>query len=314
MKYFRSYSWWAQFLLFLFLVCVFLFFAGFSMERLLPKIFGISITQIESINDKSPHYLIDAALIAQAFSSIIIFMLTGFLFAYLAHPRPFEYLGLKKAKPMHLLLVLLIMAGAMPILQMIETLVSQINFGESVKRSQEESESMMRAFLTMPDTMTFVKVFCIMAVIPAAGEEIFFRGVLMRLMKKSLPGIHYLVSVISTAVVFALMHSNPYGLLSIFLAGILLGSIYYITGSLWCNILAHLFFNGSQVLLVYLSDSRPGLKKFLEADDPRMLVPYLLIGVVVFGASLYALIRTKTPLPADWPQDFNTFELTTLEA
>ncbi len=132
------------------------------------------------------------------------------------------------------------------------------------------------------------------------GEEMFFRGVLMRFAKKK--SANMLFPVLSTAALFALVHFNIYGFVSIFLAGILLAVIYNLTGSLWCSILAHLFFNGFQIILSYTSNNSPALKAYMENTNiPNYLV---VSGLILFCISFYLLLKNKTPLPLDWTNDF----------
>jgi membrane protease YdiL (CAAX protease family) len=233
-------------------------------------------------------------------------MVPAWVFSYLATPRPAAYIGLRApGKKIQLLLAITLMLGIMPVLQLIEGLISQINFSPAIKAQQAASESMMNAFLTMPSFGAFVKTFIIVAIVPAVGEEFFFRGVLLRFARK--PSRNMVGPVIFTAVVFSLTHANIYGYLSIFIAGVVLAMIYYFTGSLWCSILAHLFFNGSQVVLSYLSTNNASVKAFLSNTS----VPfwYVAAGLAVFVGSYYLLLKNKTPLPDDWTNDFLPEEL-----
>ena len=98
------------------------------------------------------------------------------------------------------------------------------------------------------------------------------------------------------------MHFNVYGAFSIFLAGALLGFIYYITRSLWCSIAFHFVTNGLQVLLSHYATDNSGLKKAMDSNT--LPTPVIIVSLVVFAASLYLLIKNKTPLTDTWPDDF----------
>ena len=113
--------------------------------------------------------------------------------------------------------------------------------------------------------------------------------------------------VLLTAGVFALAHSQVYGLISIFLAGVLLAVIYNLTGSLWCSILAHLFFNGTQIILSYAGNNNAAIKQYMNNTE----IPYYLVigGAAVFCISFYLLIKNKTPLPPNWTNDYTIAEL-----
>lgn len=301
MKYFRSYPWGAQLLLFMLLIATMLIFGGTMTYLLVPKFTGYNLDQLRMVTEQSPQSFIGVSLTVQGLLSVIMFLAPALLFAYLTHPKPGKYLGLTApGDTIQVILVIFMMLGAMPVLWMLESLIGHIDFGAKVKADQAANDSLTGAYLTMPTFAAFIRAFVVMAVIPAFGEEMFFRGVLMRLAKRRTRTMA--LPVVFTAIVFAYSHTNIYGYLSIFLAGVLLAVIYNVTGSLWCAIVAHLFFNGFTVVMAYLGSSSPAIKAFVGGGE----VPYyyVIIGVVVFTISFYLLLRNKTPLPANWTDDF----------
>ncbi len=306
MKYFRSYPWGMQLFMFLMMVVTMIGFVGSMAFALIPKFTPYNLAQLEKllkvIDIHSPAALINVSILLQGFFNLFIFLIPALLFSYLAHPEPAKYLGFRKpGKWIQLVLVVFIMLGAMPILQMTEEWISHIDFGASVKASQAANDNITSAFLNMPTPATFIRTFIVIAIIPAFGEELFFRGILMRFAKKKSRTM--VAPILFTAAVFAYSHTNIYGYLSIFLAGVLLAVIYNLTGSLWCSIAAHLFFNGFQIVVSYLSKN--------NAVENNGGVPYYLvaIGAVVFGISFYLLLKNKTPLPENWTDDFTEEEL-----
>jgi CAAX protease family protein len=306
-RYFRYYPWALQLLLFLMLIVTMMGVGSLMALTFIPKFTPYNLGQIEVINENSPMGLVDVAIIVQGMLSLLVFLMPAFLFAYLSHPRPLAYLGLKApGKGIQLLLVVLMMLGAIPVLQMIEGLISHIDFGTKVKESQAASDSMMSAFLNVPTFSAFVKAFVVMAIIPAMGEELFFRGILLRFARKKT--MNMIFPVLFTAIIFSYSHTNIYGFLSIFLAGVILAVIYNITGSLWCSILGHVVFNGSQVVLAYMSSSNTAIKTFMS--NTSLPVSLVVGGAILFGISFYLLLKNKTPLPANWTDDFTPEELT----
>ncbi len=305
-KYFRVFPWWAQLLWFFLLTFSIASVISVIVLYLLPKFSPYVATQLSLVNEQSPYGLIKTATIVQGFLNLGVFLIPALLFAYLAHPEPAKYAGLKApVKKVHLLLAIFIMIGAMPLLSMIENLVSMINFGAKIKAEQAASESTMNAFMNMPTFSSFIMVFIVMAVVPAFGEELFFRGIFMRLARKKSPGMA--LPIIFTSAIFSYSHTNIYGYLSIFLAGVLLAVIYNLTSSIWCGILAHMFFNGTQIILSYVGKSNAGVRAFMESNSVPV---YLIIGgAIVFGVSFYMLWKTKTPLPQNWTDDFTPEEL-----
>ena len=298
MKYFREYPWGMQALLFVLMVFTMMSAASAIMLSVLPKLTGFTMLQVTNMDEKSSPALVNAALVFQGFGSLLAYLAPAAIFAYLAHPQPKQYLGLRApGKPIQLVLVILVMLGSMPVLGFIADMIGKIDFGADVKAKQEANDRIMEAFLKVPSAAALLKAVLVMAVIPAFAEELFFRGILMRIARKR--SRNMVVPVLLTAIVFSLSHSNIYGYLSIFLAGVLLAVIYNVTGSLWCAILAHFTFNGTQILLSYLSGSD---KAASDKDIPLMLV---VAGAVVFAGSFYLLLKNKTPLPEKWYEDFD---------
>ncbi len=306
MRYFRAYPWAFQLLLFLLMMFTFLSGSRAIVLSVLTKMTGFTLEQLAAVGPASPAAMVSVAIWVQGILNLAIFFMPAYLFAYLSTPRPGEFLGLRKpGKSIQPLLVVLVMIGATPLFQGIESIIGKINFGAAVKAEQEANDNMMMAFLNISSFASFIKIFVIMAIVPALGEEIFFRGVMMRFARQR--SRNMVMPVIFTAVLFSLSHTNIYGYLSIFLAGVLLAVIYNVTGSLWCSILGHMSFNGLQVILMYASTRNAGVKHFLEQSSTL----YLMVagGAVLFGVSFYLLLKNKTPLPANWSDNFTPEEL-----
>ncbi len=292
-----------QLLLFLLMVFTMLQFGSFCLDAVLPRMVGMTFRDLAAADEKSPYGLIKAKIIVQGFLSICIFFLPAFLFGYLTHPDLKNYLGLRQPqKPIQVLLAVSVMLGAIPCLILIENLVSMLNFGTAVRQSEEAAQRMQQAYFVMPTFTDFIRTFIIMAIIPAIGEEMFFRGIFLRFAHKRTKNMVF--PIIFTAIIFSFAHANVYGFLSIAIAGSLLAFIYYITGSLWCSIAAHMCFNGVQVLLAYLGNSSPAIKSFVQSNSiPSWTV---IAGVILAFGAMYLLVQQKTPLAPNWSDDFDT--------
>ena len=91
----------------------------------------------------------------------------------------------------------------------------------------------------------------VIALIPAIGEELTFRGVLQQgLMRKMNPH----VAIVISAAIFSFIHFQFYGFLPRMFLGLLLGYMFYITDSLWTSILMHFVNNGTAVVVYYLNN------------------------------------------------------------
>ena len=94
------------------------------------------------------------------------------------------------------------------------------------------------------------------ALVPAVCEEFFFRGTILSNLLPFGRG----VAIIGSAVVFGLMHQNPYQLIYTTVAGLMLGYAYVETKSIWIPTFIHFFnnaFSASQEIIY--ANCREGL-------------------------------------------------------
>ncbi len=77
------------------------------------------------------------------------------------------------------------------------------------------------------------------AVLPAVAEEFAFRGVIMQSLRKY--GDWF--AIIASAVIFGLLHGNMMQMPFAIIAGIILGYVVVVTGSLWAGMILHFFNN-----------------------------------------------------------------------
>lgn len=301
-RYWRSYPWYLQLVQFIGLMLIVASLFAVAIPPVLLKLMNISTQDFLNLSDSSPRKIINVGLAVQFFSSIGIFLLPALLFAYFAHPRPKEYLGLRQPqKPSHIALCIAIILSATPFLLYIGELISKIDLGP-FKQTQDVNDRMIKAFLTMKSPMQFAVSFFVIAIVAGVGEELFFRGLLMRFSAKK-STFRYLPIYI-TAALFAMMHTNFSGMVSIFLAGVLLGYFYYLTGSVWCSIAAHVFYNGTQVVMIYFMGSD-------ITDSQEMNIPLLvaIISLVVSALLFIILWQQRTPLASNWATDYTDEEL-----
>jgi len=122
---------------------------------------------------------------------------------------------------------------------------------EDWAREKEEELRLVTEFLTEFDSFNqFIVVFIVVAIIPAVGEELIFRGILQNKLHIYFKNIH--VAIIVTAILFSGFHLQFFGFVPRLFLGILFGYIYYWSGNLWYPILGHFINNGFTLILIYL--------------------------------------------------------------
>lgn len=243
--------------------------------------------------------IIQKSKLAQLTASTILFIIPSLLFGYYSSQQPLNYIGFKKnISPLVLLSVVALLFAVQPFVGWLGQVNESINFGSMQKLLQEKEaiyNRILKSFLQMntPGDL-FINLF-IMALLPAIGEELFFRGalqtVLLRISDK--PWLAILVS----STVFALLHLTVFKVIPIFTLGLLLGTVYYITRNLWYTIVIHFLNNGFAVLAVYYSNSNSFMKKLADDNlDIPLYSAFLSLAAVVF---IIYFIRNKSGTAAE---------------
>ena len=129
--------------------------------------------------------------------------------------------------------------------------------------------------------------FLLAAIFAPIFEEWLCRGMVLRgLLSKMKPGWAIVVS----ALFFALIHMNPWQALNAFIIGVIMGYVYYKTGSLWLTMLIHFVNNGTSVVLSQFS-SLEETSYWIELMDRSTYVVVYVLGVAALAACIWAFKR-----------------------
>lgn len=218
-----------------------------------------------------------------------------FFIPYFAKEKSKAFFGFTKVIPpaKMFLWVLVIAVAAIPVLEYIASLVRLMPLPEGVEngaiQAQEASNILQAAFLQAPNIgILLLNIFAI-AIIPAIGEELLFRGVYMQLLYRFFKQrIH--IAVFISAFLFSIMHGQYYNFFSILLMGLLFGYLYYWSGNIMVTIWAHFINNGVAVVLSYLHQHNPDIA-FL-ADDYTFPLPVILGCIAVAGIGIWQFYKT----------------------
>lgn len=188
----------------------------------------------------------------QGCTAVGIFVAPPLLFAYLTQHN----LGWKKVSRQASMLSVAIILLSVPSIQALAlwneglhlpAFLSEVELW--MRTAEAEAMRMTEAFLQMDSTTALVANLLVMALIPAVGEELLFRGVLQKLFYQWNGRLH--LSVWLTAFLFSAMHFQFLGFVPRLLLGALLGYLFVWSGSVWLPIIAHFANNAAAVLLAY---------------------------------------------------------------
>lgn len=117
--------------------------------------------------------------------------------------------------------------------------------------AKEEQLRELTEYLTRFESVGALLVgLLVIAVLPAIGEELVFRGLGQRMFQGLTHSPH--AGIWIAAFLFSFIHLQFYGFFPRFLLGALFGYIYYWSGNLWYPIFAHFVNNGFTLIMLYL--------------------------------------------------------------
>ncbi|MEM9673154.1 MAG: CPBP family intramembrane glutamic endopeptidase [Bacteroidota bacterium] len=243
-----------------------------------------------------------ALLILQAATSIFAFILAPLLHHRLVdRHRPSPLTTQYETSVVVLGLVFLLMVAFMFANSIVIEWNMNLDFGqlspafEEWARGKEEELKELTEYLTRFSSVGGLLVgLVVIAVLPAIGEELVFRGVVQ-------PKLHQLVgnphlAIWLAAFLFSAIHLQFYGFFPRLLLGALFGYLFYWSGNLWYAIFAHFVNNGFTLVMLYLyqQDVTDLDMEATEAVDwPVALVATLAGGFLLY--QFWQMTKTKQP-------------------
>ena len=155
---------------------------------------------------------------------------------------------------------------------------------ENWAREREDTAAELTKFLThfaSEGELLFALV--IIAILPAVGEEVVFRGLIQNELLRGTKNIH--VSIWIAAILFSAIHFQFFGFVPRLLLGALFGYLYYWSGNLMLAILAHFVNNAVSVSALYFYQQ--GKFKFDVESQESAPLNVVIISAVLTAGLLY---------------------------
>jgi membrane protease YdiL (CAAX protease family) len=223
----------------------------------------------------------------QAISSFFTFILPSFVITKLLEHNTVGVLKLNRSPQLaYYILAYFFMIAAMPLMNLIIEWNNNITFPswmsgiEGYMRSSEDANMHITKIMLSGNTYSVLLInLIIIALIPALGEELLFRGIMQKYLNDWIKNPH--IAILITGIIFSAIHFQFYGFVPRLLLGIFFGYLVYFSGSLWPAIFAHFANNGMAVLVQFL------INKGTINDDIGTLgakltdIYYLIIGVAI---------------------------------
>ncbi|WP_316799150.1 CPBP family intramembrane glutamic endopeptidase [Pedobacter frigidisoli] len=242
------------------------------------------ISNLDLLLSGDPGYITGFKII-QILSSIGTFILPPIALAYTERKKPNHFYSFGKPQLLLLTIVVCTMVASMPFMEWVATSNQKMILPEFLKGVEkwmrEKEDAAMKVtiqLITVRSNLDFVVNLIMIAVLPAIGEELMFRGGIQRSLSKAFKSPH--VAIWLTAIIFSAIHVQFYGFVPRMLLGAGFGYLYYFSGNLWYAIVAHFLNNAYAVCAAfYMQKHNMPLDK---ADEP--------IGFPWYGYLISAII------------------------
>ncbi len=245
-----------QFLILISFALASFFMLGLVGTVVLAKVTGMSLTTMSDPSkwDYNSGTLVTVIRGMQIIQFISLFLIPSFLCAWFFSTDSKKYLGLNKpSNARYFLVAMAVMLLALPLVNFLGELNRNVQFPAGIakwmKEQEAEAAKTIKALLSKHTIKDLILNIICIAGLAAVGEELLFRGVAQRLLIKVCKSPW--AGIIISAFLFSAMHVQFYGFLPRFVLGILLGAIYWYSGSLWTAILAHFVYDAFLITLIY---------------------------------------------------------------
>jgi uncharacterized protein len=194
----------------------------------------------------------------QVINQIGVFILPAIIFAFLESRNVGQYFGTGYKPGLYLLFIsILLIIVFIPAVNSMVLLNEQMklpgflkNIEIWMRESEDKTNLLTEAFLNVNTVGGLLLNLFIIGFLAALGEELLFRGVILRLFYDGLKNHH--LAILISSLLFSAFHLQFYGFLPRTALGMVFGYIYIWSGSVWIPIILHFIFNGTTVFVAFL--------------------------------------------------------------
>ena len=225
----------------------------YLMALLVCSMIGGAITFFLAVGND-----IDRLKVGQAISSALMFIAPPLILYAITRSQPMRAIGFRKYNTAWMLLIgVALMFISLPLTNLLTSWNEKMNLGATfesleamLKQMEEAAGDLTERMLQVDSIWGLLGNLLVIALIPAVGEELTFRGVVQQALTKRCKNVH--VAVFLSAFIFSFIHFQFYGFLPRMFLGFILGYLFYYSGSIWTSILMHFVNNGAAVVVAYL--------------------------------------------------------------
>lgn len=271
----------------------------FGLEMLTGSLSASGLTSPEAINFLK--YF-------QVLQSVGLFIVPPILLGWLFQGNIQEYLQLNRSTVIqNYLLATVALLIVIPFINFLGDLNSKMTLPESLsgvenwmRTMEDAAQVMVEKFMKVESISGLLFNVFMIAVLPALGEELMFRGVIQKIFSNWTKNQHWGIWI--SAFLFSAMHMQFYGFLPRMALGAMFGYLLVWTGTMWAPILAHFVNNLMGVLGYYFINKGVMTKDVEEWGTGTEQLPLVIFSLVAVGFLLFLIHRNqamKAKMPAN---------------
>ena len=259
---------------------IFLLMALIIIGLILGTVIGLAYVFIT----KSDPNDLNALRFMQISSQLFTFVFPPIAYAFLVKEKPVNALGLKKSKILWVLIGIAMIFAIMPFNSILAEWNANLTLPDSMskieslmKQMQDAATEMIEKFVSVDTIGGLVLNLFMIAGLAALGEELLFRSIIQTSLIKICKNAH--IGILIASVIFSFIHFEFYGFVPRLILGMLLGYMFYFSGSIWIPMLMHFLNNGIVVLIYFLNNK--GITSIDVDTFGQTSIPVLIISIVV---------------------------------
>ena len=262
---------------------LFILLALIIIGLILGTVIGLAYVFITKSNPQD----LNSLRFMQISSQLFTFVFPPIAYAFLVKEKPVNALGLKNAKILWLLIGTAMIFAIMPLNSILAEWNAGLKLPESlsaleqmIKDMQESASAMIEKFVSVDTIGGLILNLFMIAGLAALGEELLFRSIIQTSLIKICKNAH--VGILIASAIFSFIHLEFYGFVPRLILGMLLGYMFYFSGSIWIPMLMHFLNNGTVVLIYFLNNK--GITNIDVDTFGQTSIPVLIVSIVVMIA------------------------------
>jgi membrane protease YdiL (CAAX protease family) len=268
---------------------------------LVKPLYGLSIEDISSLKSNLDDPQNVAILkFLQLLNTLGLFVIPALAFVFLFEKKPVKTLHLNHLiTPINAVMVFILMLCSIPSINWLVEWNKSINLPEQfeaienwMKQAEDRAMGLTKAFLRMDSPSALWQNLLLVAVLPAIGEEMIFRGIVQQNINRSFKTAH--LGIWISAILFSALHMQFYGFFPRMFLGAFFGYLLVWTKNLWVPILAHFINNALAVLIAYQLGIEGMEAQFDQLGASRETSWFSLVGLVLFIGLLFVFYRSNS--------------------